>query len=75
VQRVSSTESIREAAREGRIVVACAYDSHLPAELRDVLPARAGEGYIAVLREGQPPEIIAGAPEMVLHSRLAAKSR
>lgn len=69
---MSKLPAVQAAVKQDRVVVACAYDTHLPAELAGQLPSRGARSFVARIEGGQVVSVTPGTPEDVLPSQLAA---
>ncbi|MCC6464964.1 MAG: hypothetical protein IT463_06440 [Planctomycetes bacterium] len=70
---MSSQPAVKSAVEQERVVVACAYDTHLPAELSGQLPAdRKTRSYVARIVDGRVVSVATGAPEDVIAGQLGA---
>lgn len=64
---MEGTPEVKRAVEDGRAVIACAYQSHVPDEVKKALPdnyrhrryvAKFEDGKLVALRDGLPEEVI-----------------
>jgi hypothetical protein len=76
VKRLEQTPQVKQAAKEGKAVVACVYEGWVPPEIAAQLPAGfRAESWAVEIVDGRVTRLLEGAPEKIVPALISGAAR